>query len=256
MPDRSRPPPLPGRSCPTAPARPGRPEDRGDGMADLPPPPRARTPRQRLAPAARLPQIIAAALEEFAEHGYAGASMAATAARAGIAKGLIYHYVPGKAELFRAVVRSCVHPRFAEAEALIAGFEGPRIALLVALIEQAYDRIAENRRERTLLKLMLTEAERFPELAELYRTEVLGRALELARAILRAGVAAGEFHPEAAQEGLAEVLLAPVAMAGLWQTTLAASGGAPSLAAMRRAHAELVRRGLAPPPAAETGGAG
>jgi AcrR family transcriptional regulator len=205
----------------------------------------SRPPRQRLAPAARLPQILEAALEEFAEHGYAGASMAATAARAGIAKGLIYHYVPGKAELFRAVVRSCLLPRFAEAEALIGRFQGSRAALLEALIDQAYARIAEERRERIILKLLLTEAERFPELAEFYRTEVLGRALDLARSILRAGVEAGEFHPEAAEEGLAEVLLAPVVMAGVWQGMLGVVGGAPSLEAMRRAHAALARRGLA-----------
>jgi len=76
--------------------------------------------RRRLAPAERTPQILAAALEEFAERGYAGASMAATAARAGVTKGLIYHYFPGKAELFKAVIRSCVQPVFSEAERLIA----------------------------------------------------------------------------------------------------------------------------------------
>lgn len=208
------------------------------------PPAARRAPRQRLAPAERLPQILEAALEEFAERGYAGASMAATAARAGIAKGLIYHYVPGKAELFRAVVRSCVQPRFAEAEALIGGFAGPRAALLAALIDQAYDRIAEERRERVVLKLLITEAARFPELAALYRSEVLGPALDLARAILRAGAEAGEFRPGATEEGLAEVLLAPVAMAGVWQMMLGGAG-APSLEAMRRAHAALALNGLA-----------
>jgi AcrR family transcriptional regulator len=92
--------------------------------------------RRRLAPEERLPQILEAALAEFAERGYAGASMAAAAARAGIAKGLIYHYVPGKAELFRAVVRSCLQPAFAEAEGLIAGFQGGnRTTLLERLIE-------------------------------------------------------------------------------------------------------------------------
>jgi AcrR family transcriptional regulator len=201
-------------------------------------------PRKRLAPEERLPQIIAAALEEFAERGYAGASMAGTAARAGIVKGLIYHYVPSKAALFRAVVQACVRPRLAEAEALIDGSQGPRAEVLVALIEQAYDRIAEQRRERALLKLLLAEAPRVPELAELYRTEVLGRALGLARSLLRAGVAAGELHPDAAADGLAEVLLAPVAMAGIWQLMLGATGGAPSLPAMRAAHVALVRRGL------------
>jgi AcrR family transcriptional regulator len=52
--------------------------------------------------------IVAAAVELLAEHGYAGCSMAAVAARAGIATGTVYKHFPGKAdlavELFRTVV--------------------------------------------------------------------------------------------------------------------------------------------------------
>ncbi len=214
------------------------------GLPAAPPAARRGPARQRLPAEARLPQILNAALEEFAERGYAGASMAATAARAGVTKGLIYHYFPGKEALFRAVVRGCLQSRFAAAEALVERFQGPRAALLQALIERAYDRIAGEKRERILFKLLLTEAERFPELADLYRTEVLGRTLAIAGRILRAGIEAGEFRPDAAAEGLAEVLLAPVAMAGIWQIMLG-EAAAPPLEAMRRAHTALVLRGLA-----------
>lgn len=52
--------------------------------------------------------ILAAAVELLAEYGYAGCSMAAVAARAGIATGTVYKHFPGKAdlavELFRTVV--------------------------------------------------------------------------------------------------------------------------------------------------------
>ena len=155
--------------------------------------------RRRLAPAERTPQILAAALEEFAERGYAGASMAAAAARAGVTKGLIYHYFPGKADLFKAVVGSCVQPVFNEAERLIAAFEGPKAELLRGLIELAYDRVATERRERILFKLILAEADRFPELAAFYNTEVLSRARALVGGVLRAGAACGEFRPEAGE---------------------------------------------------------
>ena len=40
---------------------------------------RAAAPRRRLTPAERLPQILRAALEEFAAQGYGGASMAGAA---------------------------------------------------------------------------------------------------------------------------------------------------------------------------------
>ncbi len=200
--------------------------------------------RRRLAPAERTPQILAAALEEFAERGYAGASMAAAAARAGVTKGLIYHYFPGKADLFKAVVRSCVQPVFNEAERLIAAFEGPKAELLRGLIELAYDRVATERRERILFKLILAEADRFPELAAFYNAEVLSRALALVGGVLRAGAASGEFRPAAAEAaGLAPVLMAPAIMASIWQMMLG-EGRSPNLAAMRKAHVDLVLQGL------------
>ena len=49
-----------------------------------------------------------AALELLAEHGVAGMSMAALAERAGVSKGLAYHYFPHKRALVQAVVRSRV----------------------------------------------------------------------------------------------------------------------------------------------------
>ncbi|MBD0274100.1 MAG: TetR family transcriptional regulator, partial [Acetobacteraceae bacterium] len=64
-------------------------ETRRDAVESTEPAPGGASPaRRRLAPAERTPQILAAALEEFAERGYAGASMAAVAARAGVTKGL------------------------------------------------------------------------------------------------------------------------------------------------------------------------
>lgn len=200
--------------------------------------------RRRLAPAERTPQILAAALEEFAERGYAGASMAAVAARAGVTKGLIYHYFPGKAELFKAVVRSCIQPVFDEAERLIAAFQGSKADLLRRLMGFAYARVAAERRERILFKLILSEADRFPELAAFYNAEVLSRALALVGGVLHAGAAAGEFRPEAAEgAGLAPVLMAPAIMASIWQMMLGEER-APDLVAMREAHVDLVLRGL------------
>lgn len=213
-------------------------------LSERPEKARAAAPRRRLTPEERLPQILAAALEEFAEQGYGGASMAGAAARAGIAKGLIYHYFPGKADLFTAVVRSCIQPVFAEAEALVAAHSGSQEALLRRLLELAYVRVAVEEREAVLFKLLLAEAGRFPELGAFYRTEVLSRGLALIAAVVRAGVASGEFRPAAAEEpGLAAVLLAPVAMASVWRGMLGPDR-APSPDAMCRAQIGLALEGL------------
>ncbi|MEU6645036.1 TetR/AcrR family transcriptional regulator [Saccharomonospora sp. NPDC046836] len=67
-----------------------------------------RTPRIQARMDSQRGQILDAALELLAERGYAGCSMAAVAAQAGIATGSVYRHFPGKAELivelFRLVV--------------------------------------------------------------------------------------------------------------------------------------------------------
>lgn len=60
--------------------------------------------------AARETQIVAEAVEQFASHGYAGASVAEIAARAGISKPLIYQYFGSKEGLFLACLDSVATP--------------------------------------------------------------------------------------------------------------------------------------------------
>src|SRR6188768_3302355 len=49
-------------------------------------------------------RLIDAALEVFADRGYAGATMGDIAAAASVSTGNVYRYFPGKRELFDAVV--------------------------------------------------------------------------------------------------------------------------------------------------------
>jgi AcrR family transcriptional regulator len=50
-------------------------------------------------------RIVAAALDQLAEGGYASATMQGIAARAGVATGTVYRHFPSKAELFAEVFR-------------------------------------------------------------------------------------------------------------------------------------------------------
>jgi AcrR family transcriptional regulator len=231
-------------------------------MTKTPPDPEAVPARaSRLPSAERQALILDAAVEEFAERGFAGARMAAVAGRAGVTKGiaradltragvtkgLLYHYFPGgKLDLFRSAIAGCVNPLLEEAHRLADGFTGSRRSLLESLIDLGYGRQEMEAREHILMKLLLTEADRFPELSDLYRTAMLQPALDLARQVVEAGSAAGDFRPGAADEpGLAHVLLAPVLMGSIWRMMLGPEH-APSAAAMREAHLDLILRGLAP----------
>ena len=60
----------------------------------------------RTAPAQRREQLIAAAVPEFAEHGYAGAQLQAIANEVGVTRNLIHRYFPGgKRDLYVDAVR-------------------------------------------------------------------------------------------------------------------------------------------------------
>jgi AcrR family transcriptional regulator len=71
-------------------------------------------PRFHRLPAAQQDAILAAALEEFSEHGFAQASLNRIIAAAGISKGALYYSFDGKEDLYAHVIRDQV-------ERLLAG---------------------------------------------------------------------------------------------------------------------------------------
>ncbi|MFI5606663.1 TetR/AcrR family transcriptional regulator [Amycolatopsis sp. NPDC051903] len=70
--------------------------------------PYRRTPKVQERLDALRDAIVAAAVEQLAEHGYAGCSVAAVAERAGVAVGTVYRHFPTKAELVVRVFRQVV----------------------------------------------------------------------------------------------------------------------------------------------------
>ncbi|MCW8084217.1 TetR/AcrR family transcriptional regulator [Sabulicella glaciei] len=190
--------------------------------------------------------MLDAAFEEFAAHGYAGAKMTAVAQRAGVAKGLVYHYYPSKEALFRAVMQACLEPVFAEAEREATDEDVPATVMLERLLDLAYAEREGQERQCILFRLIVAEGQRFPELSAWYEEAVFRRAVAIARAVLRHGARRGEFDAALAeQEGMAEVLLAPAIMNEVWRMMLG-EGRAPSRAGMHAAQAALLARALAP----------
>jgi AcrR family transcriptional regulator len=92
------------------------------------------TDRTRARAAAARERIVAAALDQLAEGGYASASMVAVARRAGVATGSVYRHFPSKGDLFAEAFRRASqrevdvladlgHPGMAPAERLAAWVE-------------------------------------------------------------------------------------------------------------------------------------
>src|SRR5262249_1395697 len=81
-------------------------------------------PRWQRRKEARPEEIVNAALETFAEHGFAAARLEDVANRAGVTKGTIYLYFENKEDLFQAVVRETVIPILARAEQEVREWPG------------------------------------------------------------------------------------------------------------------------------------
>src|ERR1700751_1274747 len=83
---------------------------------------------------ARPQELLGAALDLFAERGFASTRLEDVARRAGVSKGTLYLYFANKEELFKAVVRENIVPAIGAAEDSIAEFEGHSADLLRKIV--------------------------------------------------------------------------------------------------------------------------
>ncbi len=170
--------------------------------------------RQRIK-AMRPGEILDAAFEEFVRNGYTAARLEDVARRVGLTKGALYVYFPSKLELFKAVVRSCVQPIFADVEATLASFKGTTSDLMRALLDTGYRHVVENRREREMMRLLMAEGAKHPELSDFYFSEVIGKSLTLLERIIARGVERKEFRRSAVTD-MPLVLMSPIVHAAYW----------------------------------------
>ena len=127
----------------------------------------------------------------FAERGLAGARVEDIAARAGVSKGTVYLYFPGKEELFIEAIRDKV-ARTLEGLASAAP-AGPAPERLSRFLEAHW---AHLRRPQfgSMYRLIMAELHQFPELTRFYADEVSGKVIGLLAEIVLEGVERGEFR--------------------------------------------------------------
>jgi AcrR family transcriptional regulator len=126
--------------------------------------------------------ILEAAEEVFTEHGYSGASIREIARRAEVSSALLYWFFPNKAKLFAAVILARV-----EAVGVLDFppdiFEIPPAELLPRLAH-GFIHVMSQEQQVGLVKLILRESDREPELINALAQVVMGRVLEPLRAYL------------------------------------------------------------------------
>jgi AcrR family transcriptional regulator len=148
-------------------------------------------------------QILDGAAAAFAQDGYEGASMSHIAAMAGVSKGTLYNYFEGKKDLFAAFVqRECTQRLLLVFDEI--GADDPVEATLLRIGRRILDMLLS---ESGLLiyRMVVAEAQKFPELAEAFHDAGPRRALERMTALITAQAAAGRLcvaDPEFAAEQL------------------------------------------------------
>jgi len=141
--------------------------------------------------------ILQAALEVFAEEGYAGVSIDGVAARAGVGKATIYRRWASKAELVVEAVRcgASVDDRLPDT--------GDLRADLTSMMQPLIDRLRGD--DAKLLTMFAVERQREPELQEQFNQSVIGKKREHLRHLVALAIERGELPPDTDVELIAEV---------------------------------------------------
>lgn len=201
------------------------------------PKPRGRPRQSRADAEQRRQQILSAALTVFSQHGFEAARLDEVAQLAGVAKGTLYLYFPDKHSMLEALVREAAQPVLQDFAALMQQREAS-VDLLLAQIFALFRREVLGTRRKLIIRLIIAEGPRFPELAKFYHREVIGRVMS----ILRVVAAQAHQRGELATEGLVrfpQLIAAPLLLSLIWDGLFSKIDPL-DVEAMLGAHAELL----------------
>lgn len=190
-------------------------------------------------------ELLEAALDLFVEKGFAATRVEEVAARAGVSKGTLFLYFPSKEELFKAVVRENLVATVAQGAVEMAQFQGSTPELLEKLMLQWWHRYGATKASG-ISKLVLSEANNFPDLAHFFQTEVMAPAHALVRSVFQRGIENGEFRAMNVELALHSVM-APLIFLVMWKHSMSPcfpSHEQIDPEAFITQHAQLLARGL------------
>lgn len=206
---------------------------------------RSVTKTHRRRPEARPAEILAAALDLFAEKGFTATRMADVASRAGLSKAAIYIYFKDKMALLEALVKATVGTNLTMARTMAEGYEGSITELIQTIIGFMAGRIGDTRMP-DLIKLIISESRAHPEIGRFYLENVINQGLPFFEGLIRRGIERGEFR--AVDPKLAvKAMIAPMLLAAIWRTVFEPLGAEKlDIEAFARHHQDMLLRGLKP----------
>ena len=178
------------------------------------------SPKRERRKEARPGELINAALDLFVEKGFSATRVEEVAARAGVSKGTLFLYFPSKEDLFKAVVRENIANKFPAWQEEFATFEGSSSDMLRYALVSWWERIGKTR-VSGITKLVMSEAQNFPEIAAFYQEEVIKPGNAMIRSILERGVQSGEFRDMDLEQAV-HIIVAPMIFLMMWKHSMGA----------------------------------
>ena len=145
--------------------------------------------------AERREAIIEAAMDEFIARGFAATRLDDVAKRAGVAKGTIYLHFKDKESMFEELIRTAIVPlvnRLVQA----APPAGASVRDMIEGFARTFIHEVTTTRRGDIVRLIVAEGPRFPEIADFYYREVVSKGLAGMRAPIELGIARGEIQQQ------------------------------------------------------------
>lgn len=152
-----------------------------------------RVPKFRRRAEARPDEVLDAALDLFIELGFTQTRVDDIAKRAGISKGAVYLYFPSKEAIMEALVRRAVVPIADSALEFFDLDQDPRLVITMVL-KMAAHRLSDPK-TTAIPRIVFREVKAFPQLAQMYRREVLDKVIPVVERLIARGIDQGYLRP-------------------------------------------------------------
>ena len=167
---------------------------------------------------ARPGELLQAALSLFVEKGFAATRVEEVAALAGVSKGTLFLYFETKEDLLKAVIRENIANLFPAWNEEFNSFQGSSSEMLRYAMRSWWERIG-NTPASGIPKLVMGEAQNFPEIATFYHAEVIEPGVALIRRILQRGIDCGEFRKIDLDQAV-HTVYAPMIFLMMWKNSM------------------------------------
>lgn len=176
-------------------------------------------------------------MDEFIARGFAATRLDDVAKRAGVAKGTIYLHFKDKESMFEELIRTAIVPMINRLWSTPPQ-PGASVRDMVEGFAKIFIEEVATTRRGDLVRLIVAEGPRFPEVADFYYREVVSRGLGGMRALIELGIARGEIqHKELAR--FPQIMVAPALIAVIWQSLFSRHAPLDALD-MFRVHLDLI----------------